>query len=45
MYRIVIVTALMGMWKHIIGQGERILAEGSVHTRNHKRGLHFVAEF
>jgi hypothetical protein len=44
MCRIAIVTAFMGMWKHIIGQGERIFAEGSVHARNHKRGLHFVAE-
>jgi hypothetical protein len=35
----------MGMQSRIIGQGERIVAEGSVYARNHKRGLHFVAEF
>jgi len=29
----------------IYGQGERIVAEGSVCAINHKRGLHCVAEF
>jgi hypothetical protein len=29
----------------IYGHGERIVAVGSVDAINHKRGLHFVAEF